>query len=253
MNKSASLRRILFATSSAVALIAVHAGPAHAACQVGTTSGINNSNNNPAAATITCLLFNNITVNTNALNAGNITPGSPFGVKVNGGTFNGSIINTGTISTSAGGGSANGIWVFGAVLTGGINNSGIILAPSGAGGILISNVTSSVGGGITNAGTITSTQGQGIQFFTVSTFTGGITNTGTITSHSSSIRVRSVSSFSGGNSGTMVVGKTGILVGSSPTKLVSFFAGGITNSGIITAYGATGNGIVVDVSTFAGG
>ena len=243
MDRSKS--RALLATSSVVAMIAAGSTPAYAVC---TTIG-NSGFTNPISTTISCAIASSATITGNVVNAGTITPGGPFGIKIFNGTLNGAIINSGTISGQTPSGSANGIWVRGAVVTGGISNSGTISAP--ARDILV-ELTPSFGGGITNTGSLSSPSTSGIQVFSVSNFTGGITNSGTISLPTGTgISVNTVSTFSGGitNSGTIsALSQAGISV-----DTVSTFVGGITNTGTISGAGSQGAIIVNSLSSFVGG
>jgi uncharacterized protein with beta-barrel porin domain len=151
----------------------------------------------------------------------------------------------------------SGIAQFGAAsLGGGISNSGTITG--GGYGISVASIGTFYGG-ISNSGTI-AVGGTGISVVSSSTFTGAIANSATISAGGNGILVASVAQFgstsAGGgitNSGTISAGAAGIALGS---KILGFlgpstFAGGITNSGVITA--AAGTGIyVAGVSTFLG-
>jgi len=151
----------------------------------------------------------------------------------------GGIVNSGTIDVSGSAIRVGGIRTF----LGGITNSGTI-SDSGFdafGAITISNVSSFVGD-ISNSGSIEAANGAGIYLYTAASFLGSIVNTDTI------------SAFRGG-----------ILVGESQTNAVSYFSGGITNSGAITggtlitqpsgsSYEYYGQSIrVEDVGDFQGG
>ncbi|MGA2290575.1 autotransporter domain-containing protein [Bradyrhizobium sp.] len=266
MDRSRSIVGALLATSSVVAMIAADAGPAYACSTIG-NSGLTN----PINTTIPCASASNAIITGNVVNAGTISPGGSFGIMLNGGTLNGAIINSGTISVLNGSAAANGVWVHGAIVTGGISNSGSIMSsavdilvdtsPSFGGGIANSGhlvsasitaievfTVSAFTGGITNSGTISAATAIGIEVFTVSTFSGGITNSGHIASESMGIQVLTVSTFSGGitNSGHIASESMGIQV-----STVSAFTGGIINSGTITP---SKTGIDVNtVSTFSGG
>jgi hypothetical protein len=177
------------------------------------------------------------------------------------GTFNGGINNSRAISTTSGAG----IMVGGvgnvtiSTFNGGISNSGSIIASSF--GIVVGGGTSGAGasvlnfsGGITNTGGIgiTGSNGAGIMVSNVSTFLGGISNGGTITlAHfGTGISVNGVAVFSNGvtNSGTISV-KTG--AGISVTNVATFL-GNIFNSGSISVKSGTGI-FVCNCATLAGG
>jgi outer membrane autotransporter protein len=231
-------------------MIAADAGPAYAVCSTIGNSGFNNTTTIPCASATNAIITGNV-VNGNAGAITNVTNGTPYGIKLNGGTLNGAIINSGTISVLSGSGSANGVWVLGAIVTGGISNSGSIM--SSARDILV-DATPSFGGGITNSGHLASVSAGGIQVFSVSAFTGGITNSSTITAPSGiGIEVNTVSTFSGGitNRGTISSSQAGIFV-----NTVSTFVGGITNSGtLLSSLGAGSSAaiVVTAVSSFGGG
>jgi outer membrane autotransporter protein len=246
MDRPRSVVGALLATSSVVAMIAAGSGPARAACAAIGSSGFTN----PIGTTIPCASASNTVINGNVVNAGTISPGSAFGISINGGTLNGAIVNSGTITTTTPPNpTGNGVFVFGAIVTGGISNSGSITS---SGRDILVQATPSFGGGITNTGTLASVSTSGIQVFTVSTFTGGITNSGTITPSGIGILVDTVSTFTGGivNSGTIT---------SSPTQAgisvnnVRTFVGGINNSGTLSGAGASAAIIVNQVGSFGGG
>jgi outer membrane autotransporter protein len=281
MGKSSSLILALLATSSSLALMAAGSGPAYAVCAAGTTSGFTN----PANTTINCILFNNLTVTGNTVNAGTIMPGGPTGISVQGGRYTGSILNsgvirsngtalnngsgiavvnvtsfaggitsTGTISGVAAGG--RGIDVdFVTMFSGGISVAGIVSAP-GQSGIDVHR-SGTFTGGITNSGNITSRL-TGIDVFMVTSFSGGITNSGTVSStfETAGINVEKVTSFTGGitNSGTVSSPFVGIFVGTIANFAAGSSAGGgIVNTGKISAAGTTGGIVVSLVSRFSGG
>jgi uncharacterized protein with beta-barrel porin domain len=172
---------------------------------------------------------------------------------------------------------ANCINVLNATVTGNVVNTsaGVLTANGGSPpsntGITINN--SSVGGAVSNAGTINANN-IGIlvggamfapNFFSPTvilaspaTVSGGITNTGTIAAGSAGIWVQAADTFGGGivnaAAGT-IFGQVGIAVGVGATtfgvRSVSSFGGGIVNQGLIQVSGA---GIFVNgVSTFDGG
>ena len=220
-----------------MALLAGGSGSALAACAVGTTSGYTN----PVATAVPCIDFNSLNVTGNAVNAGTITPGGPFGIRVLNGNFNGGVTNSGTISVSGTGILVNGV----TSLTGGITNIGTI---SFGAGIVVTN-TATFAGGISNGGLISSPNDAQVSVSNVSTFTGGITNSGTITGEESGITLSNVATFTGGilNTGTIAPQfSNAIAVNGGST-----FAGGISNSGVIST---TETGISVNgISNFSGG
>ncbi|MGO9700162.1 MAG: Hint domain-containing protein [Xanthobacteraceae bacterium] len=205
--------------------------------------------------------------------------GAQSAIKITGPTFTGGINNAGTLS-----GTSNGIFVGGtnggnadvSTFSGGITNSGTITGGQGAGIGLYKDVD--VAGGITNSGGITGT--FGIIVDGVQTFANNIVNStnDTITANVAGIVVSNVGQFGtnspgGGivNAGTITVttgfSADGIFVGGHGSfggfSGVSAFAGGITNTGTISAIAGRADGIVVGglaasggsvtVSTFSGG
>ena len=200
-------------------------------------------------------------------------------------TFTGGVANSGTISAGGtgilvggtaniGNGAARGVNAASVTIStfsGGISNSGTIDA--GGAGIWVGgtttnaaggpNVTASLtiatfSGGIGNSGTIDAGT-TGIRVDHVLAFSGGIGNAGSITASHYGIVVFDISQFGGSagggitNSGTISVASVdGIFVGGSLSATgITTFAGGITNSGAITA---NFNAIQLDfVSTFTGG
>jgi uncharacterized protein with beta-barrel porin domain len=228
----------------------------------------------------------------------NFTNGSITGFISSSGTIAGGISLDGKSLISS---SGTGIAITGPTFTGGISNSGTISAARagilvGAGCSCGSTNIATFAGGIANLGTI-SAGGPGIfvgaiafgpgSAATISTFTGGISNGGTIAvaggtpfgpfSQNAGIAVgglallgsANVVNFSGGISngknGTISGAGNGIFVGATAAsggsvKLGSF-AGGISNSGTISALGsgilvggdAFGTGSSVTISNFSGG
>ena len=136
-------------------------------------------------------------------------------------------VTSGTVASESISSNINCINIQNATVTGNVINTGTGVIAATQTGIIIKN--SSIGGTISNSGTITAGT-AGIDVNDVSTFAGGISNSGTISS-----------------------GIGGILVGGSILSVgSSAFSGGITNSGMISA--GSGPGISSEkVSTFAGG
>ncbi len=201
--------------------------------------GISNSGTISAMAASTAAFARStgIRVDGVAMFAGGITNSGSIsahlGIRVTGvgtETFQGGIVNLsgGTISGS------EGILVisiaqFGSTSAGGgIVNAGAILSTQTA--VHVDGV-SLFAGGISNAGTISSPSGVGLNVRNTSTFLGGITNIGRFTGGSDAINVESVSSFAGNisNAGTLTA-TTAIAIGAG----VTFAAGGaIVNTGTI--------------------
>jgi uncharacterized protein with beta-barrel porin domain len=228
------------------------------------TGGITNAGTGTIAAGQTAIwLDGGVTMSGNISNAGTIS--APVGIRLDGTALSGAIIDSGNILASGraiqvNGGSVSAsqtaIKVTGATLTGGIVNSGSLTATAGD-GIYVGGFTTlghanvtSFSGGIVNTGAISAGR-SGIYVINVASFSDGISNGsgGTISAATYGIYVAAVSTFGGGisNSGTISASAhTGIFV-----DAVANFAGGIANSGTISA---GSNGILVTtVSTFAGG
>jgi outer membrane autotransporter protein len=179
------------------------------------------------------------------LNSGSITATNSNGIRVtNIGTISGGIANLGgTISSRS-----NSIYVVnGTSFSGGISNSGTITS-SNADGIRINNVTF-VSGNIANSGSITAAS-PAISIGSVSIFTGSVTNTGSIISQNSvAVFVNGVSTFTGtiANSGTITsTNSAGIGVNN-----VSLFQNGVVNNASISA--RTAGIYATNVSQFSGG
>ena len=149
---------------------------------------------------------------------------------------------------------------------GGIANSATTAVISGGNrGIRIENVSSFLGG-ISNAGLISGVETDGINVYSVALFGsssagGGITNTGTINGGGSGIFIGFVSTFVGGisNSG-IITGQSGAGIGMFDVASSTFgtfgassMAGGITNSGTISAFYAGVKLSNVGSSEFFGG
>ncbi len=200
--------------------------------------------------------------NSGTIGVGGIAGGT--GILVSGvATFMDGIHNTGMIAASGGLGSGFGIVVSDVrVFSGGIENGstgtitatpGIVGSPTPI-GILVTNVRTFTGD-ISNRGLISlTTTGIGISVESVRTFTGNVVNTGTITTAQVGIEVAGlVSTFNGGISNGGLIAMTqpnssvGILV-----EGVSLFTGGVRNGGTITGAGV-GIAICSCVVTLAGG
>ena len=180
------------------------------------------------------------------------------------------IANAGTIS-----GTSNGVSITAnASLTGGLTNAGLIQGVAHD-GLYVNGVLTNIVGGITNSGTITGgtlglvVDGQssvtgvitnsgsiggshhGI-FISTGTVTGGITNSGSgnITgTNNSGVHVNN-SSLSGNlyNAGTVSGATNGIAILGNTTV-----TGGVNNAGLISATGATANGLLIDHSHLGSG
>ena len=171
--------------------------------------------------------------------------------------FTGGISNSGSIVAAA----------YGIVVTqvsafaGGVTNNGKISAGGVSGAIFVNNVGNFSGGIVNAAGALISAQTSGIGAVGVSTFAGGISNKGTIFAAKSGIFAGNDAVFLGGisNSGKIrrrpatetadTRSKAGRRI-RRPAQMPSA-GGGVTNTGTISAPGATGIGIV-GVSLFQG-
>jgi hypothetical protein len=191
-------------------------------------------------------------------NSGGLIQGQSRGiVAFTGSTYAGGITNSGTIASSATN-YGKGIWISDSVLSGGVSNlsTGVI---SGASQGIYVGTTSTLSGGISNAGTITGGVGfyysSGILVQSNSTLTGGIVNrSGGVISGASGIGLHnstldSISNLSGGTiSGlyggvvletghvTAGISNAGIIKGGSDGIALysgSTLSGGVTNSGTI--------------------
>ena len=154
------------------------------------------------------------------------------------------ILNNGTIANPTG----VAIMMSGSSLSGGITNNGHITSGAGA-GIFISN-TSTLSGGINNTGTIISSGGTGILINNASTINGGISNSGTISSSSvfAGLVISNISTINGNISNTGIIQATGtadgILIRSN-----SNITGSINNTGTISGYSGL---TVMNVSNITG-
>ncbi len=257
--------------SSSVIIIS---GPEDGAIRVGGanfTGGIHNAGTVASGATAIRLGDENpffptapVGVYTGGItNSGTITSASASGIATYARDFSGGITNTGTLQaqhsgvamtvTDASGGIANGgsilstaglgvhVNVLGGAFTDGIHNAGIIRAAQE--GVFATGTE--VHGGITNTGSIASTDGNGINV-SPAAFAGGVHNTGAITGGSGGVQV-SAGQFDGGivNTGTIRgTAQAAVWVGGGT------FAGGVVNSGTLTS--ATSDGIDVFASAFPG-
>jgi uncharacterized protein with beta-barrel porin domain len=215
----------------------------------------------------------------NISNAGTIAAGG-LGIGVDGvSTFQGNVVNTGSIGAHTGirvanvsaflGGIANAGTISGgnsgiavvhvATFTGSIVNAAGATISAAQFGIGVSGNSGTFQGGITNAGHISTTINAGIAVSGVGVFggstAGGILNTGTISAGAAGIVVANVATSFGGSITNAAGGA--ITATSGPGIEVSAVAlfgnssgGGITNAGTITA--PTGIKIVAGVTFGAG-
>jgi hypothetical protein len=164
-------------------------------------------------------------------------------------TFSGSIINQGVIGTG-------GIVVIDSTFqSGGLTNTGTVLGgihvdsgsqilAGGATAIVVQN-TATFAGGITNAGTLSGT--QGIVLNDVTNFSGGVTNTGAITAHFSAINIATNVTASGGTFTGNIV-NTGTLRGASGLRIAV-----VASSGALNGSGTFNGSIVNTGSIFSSG
>ena len=217
------------------------------------TGGISNAG--ALAAGTTAISVSGVTTFTGGIvnSSTGLISGGLAGIQVGTGgfavtTFLGGITNAGTITSSIGTGILiNTVSTF----LGGITNTGGAIAVE-AKGIEILHVavfgSSSAGGGITNAGSISSSNQTAILINTVSTFVGNVSNSGTISGAFGGVIIESVSTFLGNisNSGT-VTGPIGAVL----ITTVSTFSGGIDNTGLLAAAAGGYDGIkVTNVGVF---
>ncbi len=187
-------RGLLLASTSLAALLSGGLPYAFAGCTV-TQNGGTVTTVGSASPTGNCILIENgADVTGNVTNTGVLTANggaapSSTGITITNSTVGGTITNSGTIAAKA-----QGILIENnAGVFGGISNSGVIAASLfGAliGGSVASTTLSTFGGGITNSGTISSTNRAAIAIgggllsgsnsITVSNFSGGISNSGTV-------------------------------------------------------------------------
>ena len=210
------------------------------------------------SASHTAIVVGGPTLTGGVVNSGSLTGTAGDGIYVGGFTtfghakmtsFSGGIVNTGTISA----GSSGVFVIYVSSFSDGISNGGTISA-SAQQGIVVEDVAN-FAGGIANGGTISGH--SGILVTTVSTFAGGIVNSagGTISTGADGdgIAVNSVTNFVNGVSNTGGISNAGTISAALNAIILadgSNFSGGIANTGTISG----ANGITVNtVSTFAGG
>jgi uncharacterized protein with beta-barrel porin domain len=247
-------RAALLATSSLVSLVALGTAPGQAAsCYTGPFGFTN-------VGALSCINVINTSFTGNLVNTGTISPG---GINVVNSTITGSISSSGLVSSAgviAGGIKVDATSTIAANVTavkvdhtvtfgGGISNAGTISSVNDVG--ILASFVSTFTGGITNTGSLSAGSSPAIALNNLGSFAGGIFNGGALSSHSSTgISVLSVSAFSGGitNISTITARRTGISV-----STVSTFSGGISNGGTISSL-VFGGGINVNtVSIFIGG
>jgi hypothetical protein len=153
----------------------------------------------------------------------------------------------------------NGITIDNSSVGGAISNSGTITASNIGIAVGTSEFvanTATVSGGITNGGTISITGSSltaaGISITNVTSASGGISNSGEILAGAGGggISLQQMTSFSGGisNTGTIVTGQDQSAISAG---LISTFIGEVSNSGSITVGGA-GYGIGLSVGVLSG-
>ncbi|HEY2134680.1 MAG TPA: autotransporter domain-containing protein [Xanthobacteraceae bacterium] len=245
--------------------------PLNACCNISTfTGGITNSG--LIAVANSAIKVDNVgTFTAGILNSGTISVGGfAAAVVVDAvNTFSGGITNQTLIKDSGG----SGIALFSvSTFTGGITNTGTISVGAFAAGIALNSVTTFSGGIISNSGTITGATGIRLSGATV---TGAIIDSGTILATGNGIAIDATSkisststtvkitgpTFTGGitNAGTIATNRSNAVASATAVQVqgVTNFAGGISNSGLISASIAgdhNARGILVDsVATFNGG
>jgi uncharacterized protein with beta-barrel porin domain len=174
-------------------------------------------------------------------------------IDVEGASVTGDVINTATgvlTANGAGAPSTTGITVNNSSIGGAVSNAGTIKANQG--GILVEG-GSTVSAGVINSGTISAGNlNVGIFVTGPGTFTGGISNVGSI-SGAVGIGVSNLAQFGSGsganpggitNSGTIAARFAGIeVIG------IGTFAANVSNAGVISVSGANGAGIAVNFVT----
>ena len=226
-------------SASAASLLLGGGTQAFAACTPATNNYINNG-------TITGLCLTG-TLSGNIESFGTISPG---GVSLTGATLTGEITSL-QLSTTIGGitldkasrisSTATAVGIEAATFAGGVSNAGTI-STTGLFGIGV-QLGNTFAGGISNSGTISAGSGYGIYIRGFSAFSGGISNSGTISAGRDDIVIGSVSTFSGG------ISNTGTLSASVPILVAASAPVSIFDSGTIVATGNT----AVDLSGNAAG
>ncbi len=276
--KRMQLRVTLLATSSAVAMMAALDGSAAAQCASSNTAPVTNNAPSNCITFYDGLAHVGDVTNNSTLTTIQpyppAVPGTSTGISVlkSGTILTGNIINNGTIVApnaginigegATGGANSNA----GAVLVGSITNTGSITSSVGIWVAGNSSLLSTVTGSIINAasGLINNTNvGIDVQFATVG---GSITNAGTITgSGTAGINVAFANLGSAGSPGSgNIVNATGakisstyigiVLNGNSGSATGATIAGSITNNGNITSPNqGTAQGIEVAAATALGG
>jgi uncharacterized protein with beta-barrel porin domain len=225
-------------------------------------------------------------------NAGQITGGAN-GIVLSAANVSGNVANSGTISATTG----DALSSVASTITGTITNSGQITSADARGiaidggegsavGAIANQATGTIQGatdgvaltdatltqGLTNAGTITGTSGNGVALYASTIAAGGITNasTGTISGAEAAVLVGSSSSVTGdiNNAGHLNGGyvgleidpaaslngnivNSGVIGGTQGVALIdSTVSGNLTNNGTIAA--TAGNGILANGATIGG-
>ncbi len=186
--------------------------------------------------------------------------GSTFGPVSNAGAINcinvqnstvtGSVTNTSSGTLTPVGltaPTATGITIDNSSIGGSVSNAGTITAPLGT-GIVVKN-NASVAGGVVNTNAITAGL-FGVNVVGDTTLGGGISNSGSVSVVGTGMIAAFVGTFSGGmsNSGTVTAGLVGIAASGDLS-----FSGGIANAATGKITGANAGISVTQVSTFLGG
>ncbi|MBV9521549.1 MAG: autotransporter outer membrane beta-barrel domain-containing protein [Alphaproteobacteria bacterium] len=266
-SRSRSAARALLGSTSLAALLLGAPGPAGAGQMV---TSPQDSVVNPAGTTTDFIAITGTTVTHAVTNAGTIAPGVPQFVGslgapallISNGTIGGGVVNTGTISASAGKTQNFGIDIEGSTLSAGVRTTGSIAAstsaPAGsfgrATGIFLDGGTFS--GGIANGGTISTNASGGSaesvgMFVIANLFSGDIVNRADIAAIATATSRQSLAEAAG-----IVVHAPG---GFAPTVAALVpggrFTGSVINAGTITATAAGPNEVFADgilVQAFGG-
>jgi len=221
------------------------------------TGSIINGSNGTLTGSLPGMFISNASAGGSISNGGTISVAAftALGV-VNGGTVAGSVINTGAITNTNA--SANiGIWLEGQTVGGSLSNGGTITAGFG---IYVSDSPLNGGGtvahDVVNSKTIIAQSGSGI-VVAGATIQGMLSNSGTITAHK--IGIALTTGYLGG-AGTIVGGivNTGTISGTTGIAILkgSVVPGGITTSGTINgstaAINLTGEGAPTAISVLGG-
>lgn len=204
-----------------------------------------------SAQTTAAVLLSGLTYQGGITNAGHISgQGSADGIQMTAGTFDGDIVNSGVIESTAVTGNA--IAITGGTFNGSISNTGQILADNTSGiainitgGTFTGNISNSVDGA--NRGRI-SADFTAVNIANTS-FTGDVNNSGDIASANGIGVSISTTTFTGNVNnlagGAISANQTALLV------TAATFSGSITNAGLISSSAA--DAVIIDSALFQNG